>query len=273
RVTKSYHGKLQTEIEDMHLPNPVIRSSRPLAVPPKSSRSPRSATTFRSCAPRASSPSSLALGAINFSRTDTRSAWSSSNSSSGSTLRLPLASSIRSKATPTYTATTDLNSTGSTNVSLTISTSSLAPSGSKRPHNLARKREQNLRSRPHNGLKGLGHNLPRIWSEWKSLYPDPAHTKFDGVITDLHPFEELRYPNAVLAHGAGVTIDMGRGPRPAPSGRPEPEYYLSVPEVDELVAVLFAAASVKPPYFTSRLRKVARDFLTDQNAVASSLTK
>src|SRR5215471_18977113 len=145
RVTKSYHGKLQTEIEDMHLPNPVIRSSRPLAVPPKSSRSPRSATTFRNCAPRASSPSSLALGAINFSRTDTRSAWSSSNSSSGSTLRLPLASSIRSKATPTYTATTDLNSTGSTNVSLTISTSSLAPSGSKRPHNLARKREQNLR--------------------------------------------------------------------------------------------------------------------------------
>lgn len=63
-------------------------------------------------------------------------------------------------------------------------------------------------------LKGMGHNLPRIWSEWKSLYPDPAHTKFDGVITNLHPFEELRYPNAVLAHGAGVTIDMGRGPRP-----------------------------------------------------------
>jgi hypothetical protein len=26
RVTKSYQGKLQTEIEDMHLPNPVIRS-------------------------------------------------------------------------------------------------------------------------------------------------------------------------------------------------------------------------------------------------------
>jgi hypothetical protein len=122
-------------------------------------------------------------------------------------------------------------------------------------------------------LKGMGHNLPRIWSEWKSQYPDPAHTKFDGVITDLHPFEELRYPNAVLAHGAGVTIDMGCGPRPPPSGCPEPEYYLSVPEVDELVAVLFAAASVNPPYFTSRLRKVARDFLMDQNAVASSLTK
>ena len=26
RITKSYQGKLQTEIEDMHLPNPVIRS-------------------------------------------------------------------------------------------------------------------------------------------------------------------------------------------------------------------------------------------------------
>jgi hypothetical protein len=47
---------------------------------------------------------------------------------------------------------------------------------------------------------------------------------------------------------------------------------LSVPEVDELVVALFAAASVNPPFFTSRLRKVARDYLTDQNAVASSLT-
>ena len=26
KVTKSYRGKLQTEIENMHLPNPVIRS-------------------------------------------------------------------------------------------------------------------------------------------------------------------------------------------------------------------------------------------------------
>jgi hypothetical protein len=44
-------------------------------------------------------------------------------------------------------------------------------------------------------LKQLGHNLPRIWEAFKTQVHDPALAQFDGVITTLHEFEEIRYPD------------------------------------------------------------------------------
>src|SRR4029453_10344342 len=118
-------------------PSPPPRSTpmslRPSAVPPKSSRSPRSATTFRNCAPKDLSPNYLARGAINCSRAVTRSAWSSSNCLSASTLLLPPVSLARSKAMSASSPIDDLSSTASTNALSTTSTTLFTPSASKKP--------------------------------------------------------------------------------------------------------------------------------------------
>jgi len=105
-------------------------------------------------------------------------------------------------------------------------------------------------------LKKLGHNLPKIWKEFKKQIKDPAVDQFDTVINQLHRFEEIRYPDSVLALGMTSRVSFGP-PSPAvadartdPGGR-EPTYELWLGEIDELLIKICAASSVDPKYFLS----------------------
>jgi len=57
-------------------------------------------------------------------------------------------------------------------------------------------------------LKKFGHELPEVWNEFKAHFRDPALPQFDGVVSALHAFEELRYPDSVLAKGMACTVTI-----------------------------------------------------------------
>ena len=57
-------------------------------------------------------------------------------------------------------------------------------------------------------LKGLSHDVPRIWREFTAQYGISGST-FDGVIAELQKFETVRYPDEIIKQG--LTSSIGRG--------------------------------------------------------------
>lgn len=120
--------------------------------------------------------------------------------------------------------------------------------------------------------KKLRHNLPLIWKEFKTHINDPDFDQFDGAVSGLHSFEELRYPDSVLKKGISCMVSIKRptcsllsssGTR---SG-PEPKYDLCLEEIDELVGRMFTAASMNPKVFLGMLSKAAKQYLCEENSV------
>jgi hypothetical protein len=119
-------------------------------------------------------------------------------------------------------------------------------------------------------LKGLSHNLPNLWGTFKTTFNAPTLSTFDPLVTSLHEFEELRYPDSILAKGMAVTMGVTRPPA-APGvapARPEPSYELYLDEVDALVGRVFKVASVNPAAFFGGLPARAREYLREGNAQA-----
>ncbi len=119
-------------------------------------------------------------------------------------------------------------------------------------------------------LKALSHNLPTLWSTFKTSFSAPTLSSFDPLVASLHDFEELRYPDSILAKGMAVTIGVTRPAAPAAAApapaRPEPTYELYLDEVDALVGKIFEVASVNPAAFFGGLRGRAREYLKEGNA-------
>lgn len=96
-------------------------------------------------------------------------------------------------------------------------------------------------------LKMFSHNLPDLWAAFKAEFQNPALSDFDSLVTDLHEFDELRYPDSTLANGMEVMIGMTRV---AGSGlhtpRPEPLYELYLDEIDPLVGKIRQEESGMP---------------------------
>src|SRR6266542_1815192 len=116
-------------------------------------------------------------------------------------------------------------------------------------------------------LKDLSHSLPGIWATFKTKFPSSDLTKFDSLISSLHDFEELRYPDSILTNGmavsAGVTRVAGTGP--IGTAHPVTQYELYLEEIDAFVGKIFQVASVNPNFVLSRLNTKAREYLKEGN--------
>src|SRR5215472_12548869 len=98
-------------------------------------------------------------------------------------------------------------------------------------------------------LKKLSHNLPNIWTKFKTTFDDPALDQFDDAIRSLHRFEDIRYPDLIVAKGMLAAINI-TSPLPLPNSSPsEPKYELCVQDIDALVGELFRTVSANPPAF------------------------
>jgi hypothetical protein len=119
-------------------------------------------------------------------------------------------------------------------------------------------------------LKKMSHNLPNIWTKFKTTFNDPALDQFDDAICSLHRFEDIRYPDLIVAKGMIATINITRQPPLLNSSRPEPKYELCVQDIDALVGQLFATASANPAAFLSMrfYKPEAEKYLSEQNAVS-----
>jgi hypothetical protein len=131
-------------------------------------------------------------------------------------------------------------------------------------------------------LKNLGHNLPAIWAAFKAQVNDPGLAQFDRVISTLHEFEELRYPDSVVADGMVCRIniskaavaDMKKAAAASTSATSllpmPPGYDLCLEEIDELVGAVFVAASRSPKAYLGSLNKPeAKKYLVKDNSVTA----
>jgi hypothetical protein len=117
-------------------------------------------------------------------------------------------------------------------------------------------------------LKGLSHKLPDVWAAFKAQFADPALSSFDTLVSLLQAFEELRYPDSILAKGMLVNMGLTRVPNGGPSGtaRPEPAYELYLEEIDALVGKIFEVVPVNPAFFLGGLPTKAREYLNEGHA-------
>jgi hypothetical protein len=120
-------------------------------------------------------------------------------------------------------------------------------------------------------LRRLGHSLPNLWSEFATAYPSAASAKFQTIIDALQKFEELRYPDSILANGAMMEFALHRAnagvPNPGYAG--VPRYLLILEDVDELVEGIFLAMNLNPSFFTGALNPKGKEYLFQHNLHAS----
>jgi len=117
-------------------------------------------------------------------------------------------------------------------------------------------------------LKGLSHKLPNLWSTFKAQFTDPALSNFDTLVSSLHAFEDLRYPDSILSKGMLVKMSIIRmsGAAPGAPARPEPAYELYLEEIDALVGRIFEVVPVNPAFLLGGLPTKAREYLKEGNA-------
>lgn len=110
------------------------------------------------------------------------------------------------------------------------------------------------------------HRLPALWSAFKAAFPCEDLSAFDAMIENIHRFETIRYPDDYLIKGAIIITGWTARPPETSPRRKEPEYFLDVREVDDLVARLFNLCSKNPKAYLWIHDPAAREALTWQNA-------
>jgi hypothetical protein len=113
----------------------------------------------------------------------------------------------------------------------------------------------------------FGHKL---WKAFKAEFPSTALLQFETTIADIAEFEEIRYPDNVLEHGAQMLVDWG--PIPAQISASSPPLYKLYPmNLDRLIGELFGASCRHQLFFTTRLKPDVQDMLARDNPVAAQL--
>ena len=94
-----------------------------------------------------------------------------------------------------------------------------------------------------NGRTGYRHNLPLLWKEFKKRNPAVARPEFDPIIEALHKFDEIRYPEQLIDGGATIIIAIFAVEGQPREVREEEQtlYVLKLPQIDELMGLLFKA--------------------------------
>ncbi len=124
-------------------------------------------------------------------------------------------------------------------------------------------------------LKKLNHNLKKIWAEFTNSFPNANIPAFNQAVVQLDKFEDLRYPNFVLANGAMIRFDLFREHViPNQSGKPcedpsLPQFLLVLEDIDALQELILEKASINPPAYTNSMSKQAREYLLLHNRHAS----
>ena len=120
-------------------------------------------------------------------------------------------------------------------------------------------------------LKTLGHNLPRMWARFKEIFPAVDVSRFDLVIAELHKFEELRYPDSIIQHGAmmGFALFREQVVSASSSVASTPHYAIVLEDIDELQELLFAVGNINPRALTGSMSESAKQHLFLHNRHAS----
>ena len=115
----------------------------------------------------------------------------------------------------------------------------------------------------------FSHRLPRIWEAFKSEFKDQSLAQFDNIVSSLHKFEDIRYPDRIVKDGMQSIIGITKH-KFTTTSRPEPMYELYLQDIDSLVGQVFATAGANPrAYLDGIIKADAKKYLLEDNQVAS----
>lgn len=106
-------------------------------------------------------------------------------------------------------------------------------------------------------IKRLSHNLPKIWDQFKTHFPNVESSSFDAAVAALQKFEELRYPDSIMAKGAKMQFELFREHVGTDSSQnPDiPSYVLVLEDIDALQELIFEAANINPGWSMTKQAK------------------
>jgi hypothetical protein len=121
-------------------------------------------------------------------------------------------------------------------------------------------------------LKGMGHDLKKLWRAFKADFPEPALERHNKTISLLNKFEAIRHPDSKHAiamtgdwFGPAATVTAYRGVK-----TPK-QYAIVVSDIDDLIVDVFKTCAWNPCAFietnSAALEAIRRnnnhsDFLT-----------
>lgn len=113
--------------------------------------------------------------------------------------------------------------------------------------------------------KAYGHDLPKLWTAFKDLFSTEDLSEFDRMIDELHRFEDIRYPDSIIANGAALRFGFDRVDIDAVMTGPEPKYQFGVGDIDAFFGRLFHLCRMNPKAYLSHLSPHGRELLTKWN--------
>lgn len=112
------------------------------------------------------------------------------------------------------------------------------------------------------------HNLNRLWKATKAKFPAENLKQFDDVVSKLHRFERLRYPDKLISEGATMQIAIERNygfGKVSPAPNQATSYKLALENIDQLFKVLFLLADGNPPAYFNCLKDSAIAVVNERN--------
>jgi len=112
----------------------------------------------------------------------------------------------------------------------------------------------------------LKHNLPEIWARFKKEVSGSRLDGFDEIVSALHKFERIRYPEEIVGRGMLALIRFKKSDvEIMESSRREVRYEVVVGELDALAKVIFEESKFNPLFFTKSLNRHALTYLKELN--------
>ncbi len=121
--------------------------------------------------------------------------------------------------------------------------------------------------------KGYGHDIPRLWVEFKGRRGFAVPAEFDKIIEGLHAFEDIRYRVHLIDHGAMISFGLFDVLEPTCDNgqRPERSYSLQLPQIDRLMGLLFEASGGNPKVFLQEITAGHERFLIYYETLRTTL--
>jgi hypothetical protein len=119
--------------------------------------------------------------------------------------------------------------------------------------------------------KKFGHDLDKLWPAFKAQFNWDELNSFDQIIKALHHFEDIRYPDKILQHGATI-----QGSQPASTEDTKTSaarYGVNKHDLDRLVAKIFFVCGITPDVYFSRAASFpyTREMIVNDNPIAEQL--
>jgi len=114
-------------------------------------------------------------------------------------------------------------------------------------------------------VKRMGHNLDKVWSNFKMAFPIARAVEHDVTVAGLNAFEKIRYPDDMVNNGASVVAQYAPY-FPKPMHHPGfVQYELVVDDIDGLIADAMTASGASAKAFLSGSTQLCRDTIGHLN--------